>query len=260
MKECQKDGGYLVRVTSPAKHDEVNGFDASMSSFGLIRSNVLGSEFQFQLYQITNGLVSELIIHTDEQIPKLSEVGCARACAKQNGCLSLIFDSEAGRCSLLSRGILQNSSKPEIPYYIKVYTRRVEKCSHFGYQDLSVSRTCIKVYSETRSQPDAMKKCQKDGGYLVRLTSQAKHDEVDDFVASMSSLGFFIDGSDADKEDEWRLSDGSPLYLHWSPWEPNICCKLIEHCVIMFTNGDYNDIGCSSSHSFICEIDTLPVV
>lgn len=114
-----------VAVTLHTIYRSVNHY--LFTGFGLIRSNVLGSEFQFQLYQITNGLVSELIIHTDEQIPQLSEVGCARACAKQNGCLSLIFDSEAGRCSLLSRGILQNSSKPEIPYYIKVYTRRKYK-------------------------------------------------------------------------------------------------------------------------------------
>lgn len=67
-----------------------------LTVFGLIRSEVLGSEFQFKLYQITKGLVSELINSTNEQITKLSDVECPRGCAKHNGYLSLIFDSEAG--------------------------------------------------------------------------------------------------------------------------------------------------------------------
>lgn len=45
------------------------------------------------------------------------------------------------------------------------------------------------MYSEKRSQLDAMKECQKDDGYLFQLTSKAKakHDDVNGFVASMSS-------------------------------------------------------------------------
>lgn len=94
-----------------------------LTGFGLIRSNYIDyidSGFQFTLYRITNG---ELITYTNEQIPKLSVLKCAIACAKRNGWMSLIFDSEGGQCSLLSRGLHQNSLKPEILDHIKAYTR-----------------------------------------------------------------------------------------------------------------------------------------
>jgi hypothetical protein len=79
-------------------------------------------------------------------------------------------------------------------------------------------------------------------------------------IFNIEGKRYYIDGSDAHKEDEWLLSDGNLLYLNWSPGEPNPCCKSFEHCVLMFTTGGYNDVPCGGSHSFICEVDTFPVV
>ncbi|XP_061175896.1 snaclec agglucetin subunit beta-1-like [Saccostrea echinata] len=230
------------------------------TGIGFILSSVLGSLVCVELYRVTNGRVGNFELYTEEQILKLSELDCSRGCVKSKKCLSIIFNSENNQCHLLSKGIFQNFSEPNLPPNLKVYTRRGLTCSDIEYQDLTISGTCFKVFSEKKSQHDANAECVKEGGHLIQLTSSAKHGIVHDFIKSMSSPGFFIDGSDAVMEDDWRLSDGNPLYLNWSPGEPHPCCKLTEDCVIMFTNGGYNDMGCGAKFSFICERQPLPVI
>lgn len=61
------------------------------------------------------------------------------------------------------------------------------QCSDTGYQDLNVSGTCFKVYSEGKSHADAMTQCHKDGGYLIQVTSAMKHEVVSQFIKSMTS-------------------------------------------------------------------------
>ncbi|XP_048741087.2 aggrecan core protein-like [Ostrea edulis] len=234
---------------------------SSIGPLGLILTGVLCSYFQLSLVRVNNGNINDLFLITFEQIPTTSMLHCSTTCAERNHqCLSIIFDSENGQCYLLPRGIYQNVSKPEFPSYLKVYTRRNVQCSDTGYQDLNVSGTCFKVYSEGKSHADAMTQCHKDGGYLIQVTSAMKHEVVSQFIKSMTSDGFFIDGSDADEEDVWRLSNGNPFHLKWSPDEPNICCKVFEDCLIMYTVGTYNDVQCYSRFSFICEREALPIV
>ncbi|XP_062582899.1 C-type lectin TsL-like isoform X2 [Saccostrea cucullata] len=226
----------------------------------LILSCGIGSLFCVELYRVTNGRVGNFEVYTEEQIFKLSELDCSRSCIKNKKCLSIVFYSENGQCHLLSRGISQNVSEPNLPPNIQVYTRRGLTCSDIEYQDLPISGTCFKVFSEQKNQHDANAECMKEGGHLIRLTSAGKHEIIHDYIKSSSSNGFFIDGSDAVTEDDWRLSDGSALYLNWYPGEPYPSWKLIEDCVIMFPNGEYNDIECGSKWPFICERQALPVI
>ncbi|XP_062582892.1 hepatic lectin-like [Saccostrea cucullata] len=131
-------------------------------------------------------------------------------------------------------------------------------CSEIGYLDLSSSGTCFKVLSAKKTQPDAMRECTKDGGYLVQLRTAEKLNMVHNVIKDMPDFGFYIDGSDAIKEDDWVLSDGSPFYMNWNPREHDASFKMSEQCLLLQPDGTYNDMNCTWPFPFICERQAMP--
>lgn len=71
---------------------------------------------------------------------------------------------------------------------------------------------------------------------------------------------FFVDGSDEAVEDDWRLSDGRPLYMVWKNGEPAPCCKSYENCVLISRTGTSNDVPCTITMPFLCEKRSYDVI
>ncbi|XP_062589134.1 perlucin-like protein [Saccostrea cucullata] len=217
-----------------------------------------GREFQhFTLHRATRGDYNELVSFAIETKKVVSVIKCSASCLTNKYCASLVFDSDSNQCYLLSRGIsLNDPSKSYLSTNLIAYTQDIPKCS-VGYEESPfVPDTCFKAHHDQKNKKDAEEECKKDNGFLVQIDSVAKHYAVIQFMQSITGsagLLFFIDGSDEIAEDDWRLSDGRPLYIQWHIGEPALCCKHFEDCMILLGNGYNNDVDCTSKSGFLCE-------
>ncbi|XP_048743028.2 conglutinin-like [Ostrea edulis] len=132
------------------------------------------------------------------------------------------------------------------------------KCSDVGYHEsnvLSDRCICFRANYDKKTKLEAEVECSKEKGSIVQIESGLKHDAILQFIQDETQPGsaFLVDGSDEAVEDNWRLSDGRPLYVVWRAGEPAQCCKRYEHCVEIYNDGTTNDIQCSLKLPFLCE-------
>ncbi|XP_041351898.1 lithostathine-1-like [Gigantopelta aegis] len=118
---------------------------------------------------------------------------------------------------------------------------------------------CYRLGLDKKNHDDAMAACQNDGGFLIRIDSQKKHDYFAELyqenVMSTSSQ-LWIDGDDSDDEDEWRFTDGTLMtYTHWASSEPdhNGDCVRIR---LRNQKVEWWDDNCDRIHEYICETPT----
>lgn len=142
-----------------------------------------------------------------------------------------------------------------------------QSCAGLGdisYDDATSGHCYFKVLAPATWQ-QAQATCQSKGAYLAVVSSSV---ETDIIVSRLSTNSSWIGGSDASTEEKWLwtggelngsqfwqgLSGGSGvdgMYSNWAPYEPNSAGD--EDCVHAYTNGQWNDLACSTPNSFICE-------
>ena len=115
-----------------------------------------------------------------------------------------------------------------------------------------------KIYAEGVPHSVAQKRCERAGGHLVRIESE----DENRFLASLSRRlanvkGFWIDGSDENKEGQWRFSNGELIrFSHWNTGEPSNGHGHEHYIEIITVNSLWNDIpGGVRDRGFICEWD-----
>ena len=107
------------------------------------------------------------------------------------------------------------------------------------------------------SQQFANVQCGIEGYELVTVDSEAENDFLADVAVSGTWwIGYWQPQPWDEGDFEWRGSPSNTGYENWAPNEPNDFGSWPgEDCVVMGagTGWAWNDIGCGSSHGWICE-------
>ena len=83
------------------------------------------------------------------------------------------------------------------------------------------------------------------GGDLASVGSE----EENTFIASLSSKGLWLGGTDKDQEGKFVWTDGTAwTYQNWNDKEPNNAGDK-EDCLQMDGSGSWNDLSCTD-HAF----------
>ncbi len=107
---------------------------------------------------------------------------------------------------------------------------------------------CYKYYGTPENWGAAAIVCQNWGGYLAVVTSAGENQFVDSVCAANCWLG----AADVVSEWLWIWITQEPWgYTNWSAGEPNNAGN--EDCLMMWSNGLWNDGGCSSFLNYVCE-------
>ncbi|MBM4353906.1 MAG: hypothetical protein FJ109_08935, partial [Deltaproteobacteria bacterium] len=107
---------------------------------------------------------------------------------------------------------------------------------------------CYKYYASTDNWGAAAVVCNNWGGYLAVVTGAGENQFVDSICAANCWLG----ASDAINEWVWLWITGEPWgYAPWAPNEPNNQGN--EDCLMMWSNGTWNDAGCNGYMPYVCE-------
>ncbi|XP_070592852.1 C-type lectin domain family 4 member A-like [Erythrolamprus reginae] len=112
-------------------------------------------------------------------------------------------------------------------------------------------RTHVYYFSETEENWEmARQKCVNCDSHLVIINNKQEQD----FVAQILKQSIWLGLSDKETEGTWRWVDGSPLgERSWRHREPNNAGANGEDCAVLYKEGLWNDIHCSSPVRFVCE-------
>ena len=112
---------------------------------------------------------------------------------------------------------------------------------------------------------DASSFCQKMGGHLAVICSQAENDFLFQAMKSMGYSNAYFGYTDSKVEGTWEwVVPGASTYTNWAPGEPNSESSREDYAMFYwkYTNGAWNDGTfvdgtVSGGHVFICEWSTL---
>ena len=105
---------------------------------------------------------------------------------------------------------------------------------------------------------DAKEACEKMGGHLVTISSQAENDFVRDVMISEGRAGYLTLGfSDAEEETNWRWVTGEEVtFTAWRGGEPNNGLWWdAQNYAYMYDNGEWDD-GWLNPQLYMCEWDS----
>ena len=92
--------------------------------------------------------------------------------------------------------------------------------------------------------------CISAGGHLATITSTAENY----FIYSITQTSVWIGASDSISEGSFVWRDGTAVsFSAWASGEPN-ASSTDEDCAEMTPYGYWNDLSCSATRSFVCEI------
>ncbi|XP_062580389.1 C-type lectin domain family 3 member A-like [Saccostrea cucullata] len=132
--------------------------------------------------------------------------------------------------------------------------QRQGSCEDFGYISLQTTSKCLKLYHTEMSWMTANSTCASAGGKLFGITTADMFDDVLNVTSRKDPTfqNFFIDGNDIASENNWVLSDGTPiLHLPWGKFQPGLGRD--ENCLLVIGNF-YHDAPCyTMEFKFICE-------
>ncbi|XP_054864042.1 ladderlectin-like isoform X1 [Amphiprion ocellaris] len=87
-----------------------------------------------------------------------------------------------------------------------------------------VSGRCFQYIPRSLSWARAERNCESLGGNLASVHNIMEYQEIQRLIMT-ASYGYketWIGGSDAQEENQWLWSDGTPfIYVNWCPGEPN---------------------------------------
>ena len=111
------------------------------------------------------------------------------------------------------------------------------------------------VFLINRSWKEAEAFCNAMDARLAKIDSDNENSFINTIAPSMNrEPRYWIGLTDAEVENRWKWSDGSPLgsYSNWMNGEPNNYPPR-EDCVVL-VNGEWNDNSCRLNWvKFICE-------
>ena len=105
---------------------------------------------------------------------------------------------------------------------------------------------------------EAKEACEKMGGHLVTISSQAENDFVRDVMISEGRAGYLTLGfSDAEEETNWRWVTGEEVtFTAWRGGEPNNGLWWdAQNYAYMYDNGEWDD-GWLNPQLYMCEWDS----
>ena len=97
--------------------------------------------------------------------------------------------------------------------------------------------------------------CERKGGHLVTVTSEAENELVHNMINKNAWLG----GTNFGADTRWYHVNGESMtYTNWRQGEPS---NGSEHCMVMYYSGDYakqwNDVNETQTTGFVCEYDDI---
>jgi hypothetical protein len=109
---------------------------------------------------------------------------------------------------------------------------------------------CYRFFNSSINWDGARSACQGFGADLISVGSAGENS----FAVSLAAGNVFFAGfNDVASEGNWLWSDGSPnSFTNWGSGEPNNSGN--EDCLHIYTDGRWNDIACSASQTYICEL------
>jgi hypothetical protein len=97
----------------------------------------------------------------------------------------------------------------------------------------------------------AVADCQARGMQLVKISSQAINDDLNELALQINLEHFWAGATDVEEEGLWKWLDGSVVeYTNWGGAEPNNIYG--EHCMLVQPGWGWNDNGCESTRMFVC--------
>ncbi|KAL4219370.1 hypothetical protein ACF0H5_021950 [Mactra antiquata] len=112
---------------------------------------------------------------------------------------------------------------------------------------------CIKFYTETKVNDDAATKCRNDGGYLLNIESEQKHEDIKGILQGYNGYPA-VGGRRKDVSSPWIYEYGNQNgFLEWQAGQPNnwatgLCLCLNDATRLL------HDVACAVKSAFLCEI------
>ncbi|KAI8488354.1 Collectin-11 [Branchiostoma belcheri] len=115
---------------------------------------------------------------------------------------------------------------------------------------------CYKFSTDTKTYAAAKSAChQADGGRLAMPKDKATNDLLDKQLWARKYLFAWIGLTYEVTEGTWMWEDGTPLGSWNNLAQGYSYTKYrVRNCAILFDSDEWNDIGCSSSMHYICEV------
>ncbi|XP_067257228.1 C-type mannose receptor 2-like [Chanodichthys erythropterus] len=108
---------------------------------------------------------------------------------------------------------------------------------------------------EAKNWTEAQRYCRENYTDLATVDNMNDMNEVKRVSANPNNYVWI--GLKKTSVDEWQWSSGEPaLYLNWSTGQPD---GRDEECAVM-KNGQWSDVSCSNSRTFICNISNTGLV
>ena len=113
-----------------------------------------------------------------------------------------------------------------------------------------------KLINDTMPVTEAQKACVKMGGRIVQIESADQNKFILGLLQGGTCNYYWIGGSDAAKEGNWRFSDDRKMaYLNWADKEPGDSAG-IQHWLAIDRSGRWHDFPAGArKYGFICEWD-----
>lgn len=115
---------------------------------------------------------------------------------------------------------------------------------------------CIKLYrSGKQTQHAAEVLCQRHGGHLVQIDSERKSDDVSELLNRSNTDRVWVDGIQMSYGAPWKFHNGIVMsgFTNWQYDQPNE--STYPNCIYLLPgNWEWADFPCSTSYSYICEI------
>lgn len=124
-----------------------------------------------------------------------------------------------------------------------------------------------KIHTHAKTWHEAREVCQKEGGDLAIINSEAESRVVGALVAksyphygSYNSYFVLIGFHDLDKEGHYVTIDGRTLkeagFVEWVQGAPDNWIGR-EHCGSISKTGKFNDVYCDEAYAFACELSLI---
>ncbi|CAC5415431.1 MRC [Mytilus coruscus] len=117
---------------------------------------------------------------------------------------------------------------------------------------------CYYFSSDTKTWPEAERKCRNKGGYLVQISGSSENSWVVTILtkAVQHQFGYWMGATNV-KDGQWKwINDLSKVqYSNWIPGQPDNS-KGVEDCASFWKDNNYNWNDVKSNHDglgYICE-------
>ncbi|KAL4219363.1 hypothetical protein ACF0H5_021943 [Mactra antiquata] len=112
---------------------------------------------------------------------------------------------------------------------------------------------CMKFYTEKVGHDDAVTQCRNDGGYLISIESQQKHDDLKELLRGYNEH-VHVGGRRINVSSPWIYEYGRQKgFLEFHPGQPNNARSELCLCLDRLTRL-LHDLQCAVLFPFLCEI------